>query len=95
MRYDDSYDTFSYNKCITGKNCSVLQLTKNAMRYSIIPQILKFKHNTISVCNICKIYTNEVEIDHDTPIFSELTNMFLALHFLNVPTKFTVICTYP
>ena len=77
IRVDDTIDSFSYKKCITGKDFSKLQITKNAMRSSILPQLIEFKTNSENVCNLCKTSSTKYEIDHSSPTFNELVNLFM------------------
>jgi hypothetical protein len=75
------------NACIRGKPKDFL---KDALRFSIRPQIDKYRNGIrIKKCEICRESDN-IEIDHHSEIapFAKLVDDFLKINTLPIPTSF-------
>jgi hypothetical protein len=71
------------NRCVTKRPKNKLQIS---MRESIYSQIIYFKDNSPQICQQCG-NKNNLEVDHDTPQFTELYNSFLKTQKV-IPTSF-------
>lgn len=83
---DKSNDPISaLNICVKGKLSNTLS---KVMRFSIHPQIIKFKENISNLkCEICQS-TNNINVDHYNPQFIDLQKSFLEINKLPIPKYF-------
>lgn len=83
IREDGSIEDISYRSCIVKRPLDYN--LKQAMRYSISPQILEFKNKSNLICSFCNS-TENLEIDH-IKLFKELYDDFIKQN-TNIPTIF-------
>jgi 5-methylcytosine-specific restriction endonuclease McrA len=87
LKNDGSVDNVSVmKKCITGLGGNSDNLYR-AMRSSIEPQILQFKQITRHLCTSCGSNQN-LEVDHKSPGFFQLVDVFSNETKLPIPTTF-------
>lgn len=86
-RVDGSTTDISWHTCVRGKRNTTTANLKQAMRYAVREQIKqakeKFKGKPCVMCG----QPNE-HIDHQSPTFDELVEMFLDQTTYKIPTRF-------
>ncbi len=83
------------------KNCASGRQNKDdltiAMRFSVASQIKAFRKSAVQKCELCGATTedikrgctlNDLQVDHENPLFIELKNSFLSETKLPIPTEF-------
>ena len=86
-RLDGSSIDFSWKNCTQFRSKTPQIKLLEAMRTSIIPDIIFFRQNNSKICSICQKKDGKFHVDHDSPSFKGLSTSFLQNK--TIPTTFT------
>lgn len=85
-RTDASKTDISWRICVSGKGKTTKAIQNEILRKSIEDQVLRFRKETINVCNSCDIECKEYDVDHYDAEFCDIVKQFLEQYQL--PTEF-------